>query len=157
MSACKGASVPPPAKSSTASVTDMIGTAHVASGPAYMAHSNKNGLDTVFVFEARTDPQPDCSIVADIVAGKMPDLDKGGWVGFSFKEKLKVGKNTVVDDGYISGDKAAQSISVGSGASDGIIVDVTKADGKILEATVTSDGTAKKTATGTIVAVVCPN
>jgi hypothetical protein len=135
----------------------MFGAAHVASGPAYMGHSNKSGVDMVFVFEARTDPQPDCSVVSDILAGKMPDLDKGGWVGFSINEKLKVGKNTVVDDGYISGDKAAQSISVGGGTSDGVVVDVTKADGKIVEATVTSDDTAKESATGTIFAVVCPN
>jgi hypothetical protein len=157
MAACKGAAAPPPAKPSNASVTDMFGGAHAASGPSYMAHSNKSGLDYIFVFETRTDPQPDCSMTRDISAGEMPNLDKGGWVSFTFKERLKVGKNAADDDGFISGDKATRSVSMGGGASEGVALAVTKADGKTIEATVTSDGTPKNAASGTIFAVVCPN
>lgn len=153
---CKGAASPLPPRSSQVSVTEMHSqTKHEAAGPAFVQHLDATGQDYLYVFEARTEPAPDCSMVRDMQK-QTAGLDKGGVVSFAFKGRLKVGANPVDDSGFLSGDRATQSVSMGSAGSEGISLDVTKSDGKTVEGKIVSDPSATEPASGTIFAVVCP-
>lgn len=125
-----------------------------ATGPAFAQYSPSMQALILYVFDAASQPVPDCSLIS---FNGMQNFKSGGFGSISVTDQAgekKIGTFPVSGFGYVAGNAAKQEMRTGGGLPDNSTLAITTYDQKTLEAEA-KDASGKTLAT--VHATVCPD